>query len=119
ARISFSVPALSDYGNLFLDIAIDENTPMIIQLLNLKEEVLSQYFLEGSQKLELKNMKPGKYKLKAIQDNNRNRRWDTGNLIDKLQAESIYYYTKELEVRPNWDLEEEWDLSNTEVVKEE
>jgi hypothetical protein len=108
--LAFKVPALSDYGNLFLKINTLEKEQMIIQLLNPKEDVLEERIINGSTELSFEIMKPGKYKFKAIHDRNQNNRWDTGDLLKGQQPEKIYYYSKELEIRPNWDLEEEWDM---------
>jgi hypothetical protein len=110
--LAFKVPALSDYGNLFLKINPEKMGQMIIQLLNPKEDVLEERLINGTTELAFEHMKPGKYKFKAIHDKNGNGRWDTGDLVKALQPEKVYYYTKELEIRPNWDLEEEWDLSS-------
>ncbi|MDP2236062.1 MAG: Ig-like domain-containing protein [Bacteroidales bacterium] len=109
--LAFKVPALTDYGNLFLKINPEITGQMIIQLLNPKEDVLEERIVNGSTELAFEHMKPGKYKFKAIHDRNGNGRWDTGDLVKGLQPEKVYYYSKELEIRPNWDLEEEWDLS--------
>lgn len=108
--LAFKVPALSDYGNLFLKINSLEEEQMIIQLLNPKEDVIEERIINGSTELAFEIMKPGKYKFKAIHDRNRNLRWDTGDLVKGLQPEKVLYYSKELEIRPNWDMEEDWDL---------
>lgn len=108
--ISFKVPTLEDYGNLFVDVQIDSAEKVIIQLMNPKELVLAEQFINASGKVVFETLTPGKYKLKVIQDRNHNGRWDSGNYLNKIQPERIQYFTKELEVRANWDIEEEWDL---------
>ena len=46
--------------------------------------------------------------LKLIYDDNGNHEWDTGNYTEHLQPEKVTYYSKQLEIRGNWEIEEEW-----------
>jgi hypothetical protein len=95
---------------LFVDVQIDSAEKVIIQLMNPKELVLAEQYINASGKVVFETLTPGKYKLKVIQDRNQNGHWDSGNYLNKIQPERIKYFAKELEVRANWDIEEEWDL---------
>jgi hypothetical protein len=109
-RLSFKVPPPEDYGNLFLEISNPGQKQFIIQLLGTKEVVLREFYLSESSTLNIRNLIPGKYLLKAIDDRNQNRRWDTGNYLKGIQPEAVYYFSKELDIRANWDFEESWKL---------
>ncbi len=100
---------IRDYGVLVLDIEIGEH-PYIVQLMDAKERVLDTFYLTESEKLKLEYLKPGKYLLKVIQDKWRNKRWDTGIYVDMRQPEKVYYFRGEVEIRANWDVEEQWVL---------
>jgi hypothetical protein len=52
----------------------------------------------------------GVYKLKVIYDRNSNGKWDTGNYSKHSQPEKVDYYTAPLNIRANWDQQEEWNL---------
>lgn len=108
--IRFKVPPLSDYGNFIISISPDVDTPFLIQLWQSKGEMISQRVIAGTKKLTYENLRPGKYTLKAVLDQNKNGRWDTGNLTKGLQPESVFFFEKEVEIRANWDLEEEWKI---------
>jgi hypothetical protein len=108
--ISFKVPTLEDYGKLIVELQLDSAEKLIVQLINPKELVLEEKVVINSGKVIFSNLTPGKYKIKAIQDRNGNGRWDTGNYLQKIQPERVLYFTKELDIRANWDFEEEWDL---------
>lgn len=108
--MNFKVPTLEDYGNLVIDIQIDSAETMIVQLLNTKDLVLAENQLHKSEIVHFNTLNPGKYKIKVIQDRNKNGRWDSGNYAGKIQPERVNIFPKELEIRANWDLEEEWDL---------
>jgi len=49
--------------------------------------------------------------LKVIFDRNGNGRWDTGDYLKKQQPERVMYFPKTIEIRANWDQEEQWELS--------
>ncbi|MDP3463386.1 MAG: Ig-like domain-containing protein [Bacteroidales bacterium] len=109
-RLSFKVPALTDYGNLFLKLEFESEPHIILQLLGSKDVVVREYYLSKEQTIQMENLQPGKYRLKAIYDRNNNKRWDTGNYLKGIQPEKVLFFKKELEIRANWDFEESWLL---------
>jgi hypothetical protein len=42
---------------------------------------------------------------------NKNKEWDSGNYLEKRQAEEVIYFSKEIDVRANWDVNQIFDLS--------
>jgi len=100
-----------DFGSLKITINIKESeSRYIIQLLDEKEGILGERRLTGSGIVEFKYLDARKYKIKAIYDQNKNGRWDTGVYLNKLQPEKIIFFPKIIEIRANWDVEEAWDL---------
>jgi hypothetical protein len=111
-QLNFNVPPLDQYGNLFLEMNIPETEKNIIaQLLDEKENVLDERRLSASERLTYPFLIPGKYLLKVIFDRNGNGRWDTGDYLKKQQPERVMYFPKTIEIRANWDQEEQWELS--------
>jgi hypothetical protein len=108
--LNFSTRALSEYGNLNVNITNPLHEKVIVQLLNEKEDVLEQSFFAGDTVLVYKYLNPTIHKLKVIYDENANGKWDAGNYLKKIQAERIDYFGKELKLRANWDIEEDWEL---------
>ena len=110
-RISYRVAAIEEYGNLYIDIwSLSNSYPILIQLLTDKETLVEQRVLRQDEELVFENLVPAKYKLKAVYDTNNNGRWDSGNFLQKIQPEKVVYFEKTLEIRANWDFEEEWEL---------
>lgn len=108
-KLSFRIPSVEEYGNLYIDIQPKTIThPYIIQLMNDKEKVLEQRIINESDELEFLYLTPAKYKLKVIFDSNSNGRWDIGNFMKKIQPEKVLYFDKILDIRANWDFEETW-----------
>ena len=102
---------MSDYGTLLMEIKISDScSQFIIQLLDDKENLLSEKIISKSELLKFEYLKPQSYKIKAIKDSNRNSRWDNGDYLKKIQPENVYYFPKSIQIRANWDIEEEWAL---------
>jgi hypothetical protein len=103
--------SLRDFGSIQMTISIkDPSSNYLIQLLDEKENILEQQIIYSSGKVKFDYLFPGKYKIKAIYDRNRNGKWDTGKFSRKIQPEKVQYYLKTIEVRANWDIDESWDL---------
>ena len=61
-------------------------------------------------------MKPDTYYARLFIDENNNGIWDTGNYKEKQQAEKIYYYPYDIELRAFWDVEEVWDINELPIL---
>ena len=108
---SFKTNTVEDLGSFVLNVNIKDTTSQyIIQLLTEREDVLEQRFINKDTKLIFKNLTPTTYLIKAIVDINRNKKWDTGNYLRKIQPEKTIYYPAKIIIRANWDLEEKWEL---------
>jgi len=111
-QLNFNVPPLDQYGNLFMELNISRaERNFIVQLLDEKENVLNERNLKESTRLEYLYLTPGKYVMKVIFDRNGNGRWDTGDYLKKQQPERVMYFSNTIEIRANWDQEEQWELS--------
>ncbi len=107
---SFMIMKEEETAKLTLNIDIPENTPYIIQLMDTKDKILSQYFISEDNTIEFTYLTPGKYKIKAIDDRNGNGYWDTGKYLLKRYPERVIFYDKELDLRANWTLDETWKI---------
>lgn len=107
-----SVTKAEDYGNLSIKLEPDDVVEglLIVQLLNESEKVVDSSFMMQSGTVEFKHLKPGKYRIRTLFDENGNRRWDTGDFASSCLPERVVYYEKTLDVRANWDFEEVWKL---------
>ncbi|MFH1160213.1 MAG: Ig-like domain-containing protein [bacterium] len=108
----FCTTALArDLGSLLLNVDISQNPGnYIIQLQTEKGKTVEEQYLIATRKVKFAFIPPGKYMIKAILDSNGNKRWDTGNYLKRLQPEQVFYFPKTIELRGNWDLEEEWRI---------
>ncbi len=55
---------------------------------------------------DFRNIEPGTYYIRMILDANRNGKWDGGDPELQREPEQVYLHSKELDVRANWEMEE-------------
>ncbi len=107
----FKTRATKDFGTFKVDITMDHKPGnYIIQLLDEKEKILEERMIDKPGKIQFDYLFPGKYKLKAILDQNQNGQWDSGIYLKHTQPEEVFYFPKTIEVRGNWDIDETWPL---------
>ncbi|MCR5861266.1 Ig-like domain-containing protein [Flavobacterium sp. J372] len=104
----------ADYGNLRISLENVNRFPLILQITNAKGDVQAEYYSEGQTQINFDAIKPDKYMLRVIYDDNKNREWDTGDYLQKRQPEEVIYYTNGkddlIDVRANWDVEQPFNL---------
>lgn len=103
---SFKTKSHEDYGSINLKIQKNTKAPLIIELL-LKDKVIRRvYTKDNKNNISFNLLEPNTYKIRATVDKNKNNIWDTGNFLKRISPEQIIYLDKELELRPNWSLNE-------------
>lgn len=103
--------SLSDYGNLTVNLQKVKRFPVIVELTNEKGDVLATEYSENNTKIEFNLVEPAQFWLRVIYDDNKNKEWDSGNYLEKRQAEEVVYFSKEIDVRANWDVDQVFDVS--------
>lgn len=107
-----STKALEDYGNLKVSLQNVKRFPVLVQLTNQAGNVVATEYCESKTKVEFNFLDPAVYSLRMIYDDNKNKEWDTGNYLEKRQAEEVIYYSNEIkDVRANWDSNHVFDVS--------
>ena len=110
--LTMSTKSYADFGNLSLTLDGTVTYPLVVQLTDEKGVTSKELFATKPQTFEFTNIKPAKYLIRVIFDDNGNQKWDTGNYLQKIQPERVVYYPNVLEVRANWELEQTFTLSN-------
>lgn len=109
--LSFKLQTLltSAYGTLELTFnTTDKDTKYIVQLLA-KDKIKETTFLTGNT-INFTELNPGDYNLRVIYDLNSNQQWDTGNYLQKVLPEPIFFFEKPLTIRANWEVQQSVDL---------
>ena len=99
-----------DLGSLFLTLEGVGNRVMMAELLDAQGEVIRRLGPLTDNELAFPQLEPAKYRLRVYHDSQENGRWDAGFFPARLQAEKVYYYPAELNVRAKWELREKWEI---------
>lgn len=106
----FKVKMPEEYSGLFFTLSnLPDSTQAFVELLNDQDKPVRKEQVVNNV-AEFFYVKPGKYYARVIVDSNGDGKWTTGNFKEKRQPEKVYYYSKVLELRPNWDVEQSWDV---------
>lgn len=104
----FKVRTLEEYGNLFFKVS-GSDEPMVVELLSSNDVVVDTASVVDGMASFI-NINPSTYYARLFIDPNRNGKWDTGNMKAALQPEEVYYYPKKIVLKPNWDVEQSWNI---------
>ncbi|MEY3679259.1 MAG: hypothetical protein RI924_1400 [Bacteroidota bacterium] len=103
----FTLEDSENYGNLNLKIsAPDTSGQYLIQLLSEGKTVIHEEVVFKEKTINYTSYPVGKYNIRIVKDDNKNGKWDTGNVSKNRQPEQTWTYDKVITLRANWDLEE-------------
>lgn len=110
--LSFKLKTINpeDYGNINIDIKSSEKSSFIIELLDSKGKLVRVKKVDKPQIINFKLLTPGNYLIRVVIDKNNNGKWDTGNFLNKKQAENVKFFDKIIELKANWDEDEIFNL---------
>jgi len=118
-QFNLTSQSLEDYGNIFLDVIRNTQSKFILHLINSNGDIVREYDnVDQNITYNFEYIRPGEYSFRLIEDLNKNNIWDTGNYLQRVKPEPVYYFPSELEVRANWDLNETFDLNKTQSVND-
>ncbi|MCD6019539.1 MAG: hypothetical protein K0S53_2660 [Bacteroidetes bacterium] len=110
----FKTTAIEDHAQLKMKLFFPRKENYIIRLLNDKEQIVDERSVEfslasTSEKLiEYKNLFPGNYFIRIVEDANKNGHFDTGDYFSKQQPEIIFVNASPIKLLAGWEIENEW-----------
>jgi hypothetical protein len=103
----FEIDKIENYGTLTIKVTVPEpDKQYVIELLNEEKNLVHTDVITKNTSLIYKNYPTAKYYIRVTYDNNRNGKWDSGNVKQKLQPENIWVDEKQITLRANWEAEE-------------
>lgn len=112
-KFTYSTKPLSDYGNLKLNLQNVKSYPVIVELTDAEGKILSSQYSESGPTIEFLLLEPRKYIIRLIYDANKNKIRDSGNYLLKIQPEEVVHFPSEIDVRANWDVDQNFDASKS------
>lgn len=103
---TLSTKALESLGILKLKIEQQNNSPIIVELLDQKMEVQRVKMGNKNTEFTFEYLTPDLYWIRITEDKNNNQKWDTGSYLKKIQPEKVFYYPDQIDVRSNWEIEQ-------------
>jgi len=89
----------------------------IIQLLSPADKPVREIKMQNDGKVVFPYLERGKYRLRVIYDLNGDGKWTPGDFDKGILPEPVSFYPQELEVKENWELTQNWNISEMNVKK--
>ncbi len=109
-QFKFITKKLADYGTIFLTLQNVKEYPVLVQITDEKEKVISEKITNKDEILVFDHLNPAKYLIRLIFDSNKNGIWDTGNFLKGIQPEEVRYFPESIDVRANWEIKQTFVL---------
>ena len=107
---TMKVKKQDEYGTILLNIE-GAGKGAIVELLDNSGKVLRSEPVSKEGMADFYYLNPNtKYYIRLFIDRNGNGKWDTGNFMEGIQPEEVYYFPKVWEMRANFEFEETWDI---------
>ena len=108
-RFDFEGDKTENYGTLSVTL---ENAPSKIfwlQVINENNTVVYSRYTKDKV-ITFSSLKPGKYRLRILVDENENGIWEGADFENGIAAEEVYLLDKSMEIRPLWEIRETWNF---------
>jgi len=103
----FQINKLDNYSQLTVKLTVpDTAKAYVVELLSEDKKLIQSDAITKNTSLVYKGILAAKYYIRIIYDENRNGKWDSGNVRQKRQPENIWLNEKLITLRPNWEAEE-------------
>jgi hypothetical protein len=108
-QMQFRTQKPADYGSLYLQLVGVPSYPIIVQLTDENENLVRSLPIPAPQRrVVFSNLQPKKYYVRLVVDENNNGKWDSGRFLDRRFPEKVYHHEPLLDVRANWELQEQF-----------
>ncbi|MEA2105285.1 MAG: Ig-like domain-containing protein [Bacteroidota bacterium] len=115
-NVAFKTQKLDYYGKILANVTgIDSSFQVIAQLVvseKEEEKVYREKVILKDQTIDFAYLPPKEFLFKIIVDVNFNGKWDTGEYLEHIQPEEVFYYDNPINVRSNWDIEINMSVKN-------
>ena len=109
-KFEYSIGAISDFGNLKLRLKNVTKFPFVLQILNNSGDIIGEKYSTKETEMYFEAIQPSTYQVRLFYDDNMNQIWDSGNFKNKMQPEEMIYFPTLIDVRANWDVDQELEL---------
>ena len=110
------IPRCEDYGSIIVSVIANSDLPYILQLVDAKGELIqSKQKNPEDETYIFQYLQPQTYFIRLVKDMNNNGQWDTGNFLKKIQPEQVVYLPDTLELKANWEFNEQFNVEQIDL----
>ena len=109
-KFSFTTQNTTDYGNLRVILEKVKRFPVIVELTDKDGKILATHYSEKETTIDFNLIEPARFTLRLIYDDDKDGIWTPGSYMEKRLSEEVIYFSKEIDVRANWDVEQPFDV---------
>ena len=114
--LSLKTKKLEEYSKLILHLKNFKGNE-VVQLIDKDEKVIREMKVSGAD-MTFEYITPGVYYMKLFRDENGDGKWSPGKYSEHRQAEAVFYFPFDIELRAFWDVEEDWDPESMPLLKQ-
>lgn len=110
----FTTTTKDDYAQLNMKLFFPKKEKYIVMLLNDKEMIVNETTVEFSltstseKIITYRNLLPGNYFIKVVEDANKNGHFDVGDYFLHRQPEPVFINPAPIKLLAGWEIENEW-----------
>ena len=113
----FKIKGMEEYGSIFVNVILPD-TGVVVQLMNKSDKVVAEVRADSAGRADFYYLKAAEYYMRCYIDRNGNNKWDTGNYAEGLQPEEVFYFPKPMNLKAQWDLEQDWNVRSIDRSKQ-
>lgn len=102
----------ADYYGTATFVFEGPDSTFLFQLVNSSGMVVNEWSDHLPLTKKMERLLPGKYRLRAFVDDNKNGKWDTGIYLKHQQPEKMFVCPDEFNLRSNWEIEVKWSVKD-------
>ena len=107
---------VEDYGSIIVSVIANSDLPYILQVVDAKGELIqSKQKNPEDETYIFQYLQPQTYFIRLVKDMNNNGQWDTGNFLKKIQPEQVVYLPDTLELKANWEFNEQFNVEQIDL----
>lgn len=115
---SLALTAQEAYGSVAIEVDMQQwqrdgrALQCIVLLTDEKGKTLRSQLLQHKGRVHFPHLEPAKYGVRVVEDSDGDGHWTAGDFDLRRQPEATFRFDKMLDVRANWDFEEQWTVPN-------
>jgi uncharacterized protein (DUF2141 family) len=105
AIISYTIRKIEEFGTISGQVSTEKYKKFKIQLMDEAWKEVEQE-IENVVNFKFSYVKAGKKRIRVLIDENGDGKWEKGDFKNRIPPEKIFFFKEVIEVKPNWDYED-------------